>query len=82
MIIARHDKATMMLSCAVTKGKHGGDYMIGDFGKLEELKELGIHSKRVPSSVLPDSHVPAYSHNGEDGRAALPCRGSVRDKMA
>ena len=47
----------------------------------EDLKELGIHSKRIPSFVLPDSHVPIDSHNSEDGRAALPHRSSVRDKM-
>ena len=49
--IARHDQTARMLFSAVIKAKHGRDYMIGDFGKLEELKELGIHSTRVPSFV-------------------------------
>ncbi len=38
----------------LTKGRFGGFYLIADVGRLEGLKELGVHSKRIPAFVLPD----------------------------
>jgi hypothetical protein len=29
-------------------------YLIADVGKIEGLKDIGVHSKRVPALVLPD----------------------------
>ena len=40
----------------VTEGKRGVQYMIADMGTLDKPKEIGVHSKRVPRFVLPDSH--------------------------
>ena len=57
--IARHDKAMRAVVQAFTKGRHGGFYLIADVGHLEGLKEIGVHSKRVPAFVLPDR----YLHN-------------------
>ena len=79
--IARHDKATTMLSNAMTKGKRGGDYMIGDFGKVEKLKEVGVHSKKIPSFILPDPHVQTGNQDHVDCRDGLTCRDPVRNKM-
>ena len=51
--IARHDKAMRAVVQAFTKGRHGAFYLIADVGHLEGLKEIGVHSKRVPAFVLP-----------------------------
>ena len=39
---------------AFTKGQCGSHYLIADVGKVEGLKDIGVHSKRVPAFVLPD----------------------------
>ncbi|KAL3151126.1 hypothetical protein ABBQ38_012992 [Trebouxia sp. C0009 RCD-2024] len=55
--IARHDKAMRAVVQAFTKGRLGSYYLIADVGRLEGLKELGVHSKRVPAFVLPDRYL-------------------------
>ena len=52
--IARHDKAMRTVIQAFTKGQCGSHYLIADVGKIEGLKDIGVHSKRVPAFVLPD----------------------------
>ena len=52
--IARHDKAMRTVIQAFTKGQCGSHYLIADVGKIEGLKDIGGHSKRVPAFVLPD----------------------------
>ena len=39
---------------AFTKGQCGSHYLIADVGKVEGLKDIGVHNKRVPAFVLPD----------------------------
>ena len=39
---------------AFTKGQCGRHYLIADVGKIEGLKDMGVHSKRLPEFVLPD----------------------------
>ena len=51
--IARHDKAMRTVIQAFTKGQCGSHYLIADVGKIEGLKDIGVHSKRVPAFVLP-----------------------------
>ena len=55
--IARHDKAMRAVVQAFTKGRLGSYYLIADVGHLEGLKQLGVHSKRVPAFVLPDRYL-------------------------
>ncbi len=45
--IARHDKAMRTVIQAFTKGQCGSHYLIADVGKIEGLKDIGVHSKRV-----------------------------------
>ncbi len=52
--IARHIKAMRTVIQAFTKGQCGSHYLIADVGKIEGLKDIGVHSKRVPAFVLPD----------------------------
>ena len=52
--LARHDKAMRTVIQAFTKGQCGSHYLIADVGKIEGLKDIGMHSKRVPAFVLPD----------------------------
>ena len=79
--ISRHDTAARLLTEGVARGHLGGSYMIGDTGKAEVLTEIGVHSKRIPSFVLPDSHVQANAQDSQGCRPALTCRDQVRDKM-
>ena len=79
--IARHDKAANLLFRSVIKGRQGGSYMIGDFGKIEELKEIGIHSKKIPSFVLPDHIIEVAAPDYGDCAAALTCGDPSRHKM-
>ena len=48
--IARHDKAMRTVIQAFTKGQCGSHYLIADIGKIEGLKDIGVHSKRVSAS--------------------------------
>ena len=59
---ARHDTMMRLLIREVTKGKHGSQYMIADVGTLDKLKDIGVHSKRVPGFILPDPRV-QLQHN-------------------
>ena len=43
--IARHDA---MMRKEFTKGSKGSHYLIADVGTVDTLKDLGVHSKRVP----------------------------------
>ena len=50
--IARHDEAMRTAIQAFTQGQCGSHYLIADVGKVEGLKDIGMHSKRVPGFVL------------------------------
>ena len=50
--IARHDKAKRTVIQAWNKGQCG--YLIADVGKIEGLRDMGVHSKRVPAFVPVD----------------------------
>jgi len=52
-------KATRTVIQAFTKGHFGSHYLIADVGKIEGLKDIGGHSKRVPAFVLPDRFLQA-----------------------
>ncbi|DBA94942.1 TPA: hypothetical protein ACH3X1_002468 [Trebouxia sp. C0004] len=54
--IARHDKAMKTVIQAFTKGQCGSHYLIADVEKIEGLKNIGMHSERVPAFVLPDRY--------------------------
>ena len=38
------------------KGSKESHYLIADVGTVDTLKNNGVHSKRIPQSVLPDAH--------------------------
>ena len=42
---------------AYTKGQLGSFYLIADVGQLQGLRELVVHSKRVPAFVLANSNL-------------------------
>ena len=46
-----------MLMQAFTKGKQGCHHLIADVGAAENLKDIEVHSKRVPGFILPDSYL-------------------------
>ena len=68
--IARHDAMMRMLIKEFTKGAKGSHYLIADVGTVDTLKDIGVHSKRVPKFVLPDSHI---QHNMESCGNHLTC---------
>ena len=63
--IARHDAMMRMLIKEFTKGSKGSHYLIADVGTVDTLKDLGVHSKRVPKFMLPDSHIQHTTQNTE-----------------
>lgn len=69
--IARHDKAMRAVVQAFTKGSLGSFYLIANVGRLEGLKELGVHSKRVPAFVLPDRYLQGRNLDPQVGRDFL-----------
>ena len=69
--IARYDAMMRLLIREVTKGKRGSQYMIADVGTLDKLKEIGVHSKRVPSFILPDSRVTSACYQALAGTPRL-----------
>ena len=80
--IARHDAMMRMLIKEFTKGAKGSHYLIADVGTTDALKDIGVHSKRVPTFVLPHSHIQYTTQNMEPCRNHLTCRvGDARWKM-
>ncbi|KAL3132038.1 hypothetical protein ABBQ32_008656 [Trebouxia sp. C0010 RCD-2024] len=55
--VARHDKAIRAMVQAFNQGRLGTYYLIPDVGRLEGLKELGVHSKRVHTFCAPDRYL-------------------------
>ena len=56
--IARHDMAMRKIIKEVMKGQSGSHFIIADVGQLEGLRQLGVHSKRIPEFVLHDRNLP------------------------
>ena len=80
--IARHDAMMRMLKKEFTKCAKGSHYLIADVGTADTLKDIGVHSKRVPKFVLPDSHIQHTTQNMESCGNHLTCRvGDARKKM-
>ena len=80
--IARHDAMMRMLIKGFTKGTKGSHYLIADVGTSDTLKDIGVHSKRVPKFVLPDSHIQHTTQDLQPCKNNLTCRvGSARNKM-
>jgi len=79
--IARHDKAMRTVIQAFTKGQCGSHYLIADVGKIEGLKDIGVHSKRVPASVLPDRCLQARGLDLTVERGATDTRSKMRPDL-
>ena len=74
--IARHMHDAMMRMLikeyiTLWKGAKGSHYLIADVGTMDKLKDIGVHSKRVPKFVLPDSRIPHTTQNMESCRNLL-----------
>ena len=52
--IFRHDEACRMAITAFTKGTYGSFLLIADVGSEDKMRELGVHSKRIPAWALPN----------------------------
>ena len=77
--IARHDKATRTVIRAVTEGQCDSHYLIADVGKIEGLKDISVHSKRVPAFVLPDRCLQARGLDPTVERGFLQGPGGAAD---
>ena len=78
--IARHD--AMMRIKGFTKGTKGSHYLIADVGTADTLKNIGVHSIRVPKFVLPDSHIQHTTQDLQPCRNNMTCRvGKAQNKM-
>ena len=78
MYIARHDKAMRKVIQEVIRGEYGNYYIIADVGTPDGLKEMGVHSKRIPAFVLPDEYI--ANNRYDDDEEQYP-GGLARDKM-
>ena len=57
--IHRHDEALRKLLLAINKGNHGSYYTIADIGCAEKTGHLGVHDKRIPEWILPETTLTA-----------------------
>lgn len=55
--IARHDGAMRKTTKEVMKGRFWGHFVIADVGLTRGFHKLGVHSKRTPEFVLPNSSI-------------------------
>ena len=71
-----------MLIKEFTKGSKGSHYLIADVGTVDTLKNIGVHSKRIPDFVLPDAHIQHTTRNVPSCSNHSTCRmDDVRKKM-
>ena len=80
------DEAMRTVIQAFTKGQCSSHYLIADAGKIEGLKDIGVHSKRVPAFVLPDRCLQARGldptvERGFLQRGAADTRSKMRPDM-
>ena len=55
MYIARHDQALRLILMSIAKGDHGGYYKIAGIRRAEQIEDMGVSAKRIPSCLLPVS---------------------------
>ena len=74
MVTQMHDEAHRFVVNAINKGSKGSFLMIADVGTMTALGNLGVHHKRIPTWVLPDSmlalHVPNTAELSQTGHHA------------
>ena len=66
---------------AFTKGQCGSHYLIANVGKIAGLKDISVHSKRVPAFVLPDRCLQARDLDPSVERGFLQGGADTRSKM-
>ena len=71
MVIYRHDEAHRIIINAVNKGKSGSCLIIADVGTAATLGNLGVHHKRIPKWVLPNSMLALRSADPDELRTKL-----------
>ena len=73
MHIHKHNEAASTIINAVNKGNHGSFFIIATYISAVTLADLGVHHKRIPTWVLPDSELNSICYD--------ETRYSVRTKM-
>ena len=63
-----HDEAHRLMLKGIIKGKMGSFLVIADVGTSEKLKSMGVHHKRIPKWVLPDSAMANTCENAQGAR--------------
>ena len=58
MHIARHDKAMRKVIHKVIRGQYGNYHTVADVGRLDRLKEMGVHSKEYQPLFYPMNTLP------------------------
>ena len=71
MAIYRHDEAHRIIINAVNKGRKGSCLIIADVGTAATLGNLGVHHKRIPKWVLPNSMLALHSADLDELRTKL-----------
>ena len=71
MVIYRHDEAHRIIINAINKGRKGSCLVIADVGTAATLGNLGVHHKRIPKWVLPNSMLAIHTADPDEVRAKL-----------
>ena len=71
MVIYRHDEAHRIIINAINKGAKGSSIVIADVGTAATLGNLGVHHKRIPQWVLPNSMLALHTTDPEGLRTEL-----------
>ena len=71
MVIHRHDEAHRIIINAINKGNLGSFAIVADVGTAASLGNLGVHHKRIPEWVLPNSMLALHSQDPDTLRDKL-----------
>ena len=71
MTIFRHDEAHKMMLKGIIKGRMGSFLVVADVGKTEKLGPMGVHHKRIPEWVLPNSTLATRYEDVQEARSTL-----------
>ena len=75
--VTRQDKAMRTVIQAFTTGQWGSHYLIADVGKVKGLKDMGVHSMRVPAFAVPDRCLQARGLDPKVERGAADARSKM-----
>ncbi len=68
LVIYRHNEAHRIIINAINKGRKGSYLVIADVGTAATPWNLGVHHKRIPKCVLPNSMLAIHTADRDELR--------------